>query len=402
MAVVSPGLLVTVPKRSKDAHRRFELGLGEWTESSEDEKENDPPAPRNKLKLTLEKPKERWHFLTEVAESDLQQKYVAKNTFKATKWAHGNFTQWKLSRNRQFACEPDKQVPEKLLECAYDPGVVSKWLVLYIAETQKENGDCYPPKTLYALLAGLLRYCQSKNPTCLNFLDTSDKRFQVLHNAMDNTFRQLRQKGVGSASKSAEAFSKEEENQLWESGVLGVHNPKVLLHTVFFLNGKTFCLRGGEEHRNLKLSQVKRHTDPDRYVYTENSSKNRAGGISQLRVTNKVVPVYAIPDMGVRCHVFVLDTYFSKLSQEAFKKDNFYLQALSPSNPEKPWFSCTPVGRNTLGKIVQTVCLEGNIPGRKTNHSVRATGASTMFESGVPEKIIQQRTGHRSLEGLRH
>ena len=93
MAVVSPGLLVTVPKRSKDAHHRFELGLGEWTESSEDEKENDPPAPRKKLKLTLEKkPKERWHFLTEVtvAESDLQQKYVAKNTFKATKWAHGN------------------------------------------------------------------------------------------------------------------------------------------------------------------------------------------------------------------------------------------------------------------------------------------------------------------------
>ena len=87
MSVVSPGLLVTVPKRSKDAHCRFKLGLGEWTESSEDEKENDPPAPRKKLKLTLEKPKERWHFLTEIAESDLQQKYVA------TKWAHGNFTQ---------------------------------------------------------------------------------------------------------------------------------------------------------------------------------------------------------------------------------------------------------------------------------------------------------------------
>ena len=89
-----------------------------------------------------------------------------QRTLKATKWAHGNFTQWKLSRNRRFACEPDKQVPEKLLECAYDPGVVSKWLALYIAETRKENGDCYPPKTLYALLAGLLRYCQSKNPTC--------------------------------------------------------------------------------------------------------------------------------------------------------------------------------------------------------------------------------------------
>ena len=38
---------------------------------------------------------------------------------------------------------------------------------------------------------------------------------------MDNTFQQLRQKGVDLASKSAETFSKEEENQLWECGVLG-------------------------------------------------------------------------------------------------------------------------------------------------------------------------------------
>ena len=115
-----------------------------------------------------------------------------------------------LSRNCIFACELDKQVPEKLFECAYDPGVVSRWLASYIAETRKENGDCYPPKTPYALLAGLLQYCQSKNPTCLNFFDTSDKQF--LHNAIDNTFWQLQQKGVGLVSKSAEAFSKEEEN----------------------------------------------------------------------------------------------------------------------------------------------------------------------------------------------
>ena len=97
--VASPGLSdIAHPKYTKDAHRRFKLSLGEWTESSEDEKENDPPAPLKKLKLSLKKPDKRWNFLTEVAESDLQQKYVAKNTFKATKWAHSNFTQWKISR----------------------------------------------------------------------------------------------------------------------------------------------------------------------------------------------------------------------------------------------------------------------------------------------------------------
>ena len=37
----------------------------------------------------------------------------------------------------------------------------------------------------------------------------------------------------------------------------------------------------------------------------------------------------------------------------------------------------------------------------KTNHSLRASGATEMFRAGVPEKIIQECTGHRSLKALR-
>jgi len=33
------------------------------------------------------------------------------------------------------------------------------------------------------------------------------------------------------------------------------------------------------------------------------------------------------------------------------------------------------------------------------NHSLRATGCSRLFEAGVPEKVIQQWTGHLSLQG---
>ena len=36
-----------------------------------------------------------------------------------------------------------------------------------------------------------------------------------------------------------------------------------------------------------------------------------------------------------------------------------------------------------------------------TNHSLRATGANALYTAGVPEKIIQERTGHRSIECLR-
>ncbi len=47
------------------------------------------------------------------------------------------------------------------------------------------------------------------------------------------------------------------------------------------------------------------------------------------------------------------------------------------------------------------MCSEAQIDGRKTNHSLRAIGASELFQAGVPEKIIKERTGHHSLEALR-
>ena len=45
--------------------------------------------------------------------------------------------------------------------------------------------------------------------------------------------------------------------------------------------------------------------------------------------------------------------------------------------------------------------VEAYSSSNKTNHSLRATSATQMYNSSVPEKIIQERTGHRSLEALR-
>ena len=128
------------------------------------------------------------------------------------------------------------------------------------------------------------------------------------------------------------------------------------------------------------------------YVYTDNSPKNRAGGLGQLCASNKVVPVFSMPDAGCRCHVHILDMYFSKLPPGAFDRDNIYLTPLpvAPKDPGKPWFFVSLVGRNTLSKIVKEICQEIKIPSNKTNHSLRATGASELFQAGVPEKVTAQ------------
>ena len=47
------------------------------------------------------------------------------------------------------------------------------------------------------------------------------------------------------------------------------------------------------------------------------------------------------------------------------------------------------------------MCEEAGVKGNKTNHSLRVAGTSAMFDAGVPERIIQGRTGHKSIEALR-
>lgn len=100
-----------------------------------------------------------------------------------------------------------------------------------------------------------------------------------MHAIIDTYFRSLKEDEVGAEVKHADIVSKEEENLLWEQSVLGVDFPLALLCAFFFYNGNNLCLRGGKEHRALKLSQLVRHQEPDRYVYTENGSKNRCGSL---------------------------------------------------------------------------------------------------------------------------
>ena len=101
--------------------------------------------------------------------------------------------------------------------------------------------------------------------------------------------------------------------------------------------------------------------------------------------------------------MYLLDRYLSKLPPAAFERDIFYLRPklILPLNRDDPWYDAIPVGKEKLRTMVRDMCVEAGIAEKKTNHSLRAAGASQMFAANVPERLIQSRTGHRSLEALR-
>ena len=68
--------------------------------------------------------------------------------------------------------------------------------------------------------------------------------------------KRLRSQGVGVKRKRAEPISIEEDEILWEKGLLGEDSPKVLLDVMIYLCGVHFTLRSGQEHRSLQRNHI--------------------------------------------------------------------------------------------------------------------------------------------------
>ena len=49
---------------------------------------------------------------------------------------------------------------------------------------------------------------------------------------------------------------------------------------------------------------------------------------------------------------------------------------------------------------MKKLCKKAGIPGYKTNHSLRATTATRAVDMGLPDKLVMERTGHRSVAAL--
>ena len=87
-----------------------------------------------------------------------------------------------------------------------------------------------------------------KDPYTPNFMDPMNPEFKGLHGATH--FQKLRTIGVGAEVKHAGTISIEEENLLWECGVLGTGTPLALICSIFYHQ------RVGHVMQNVNIGSV--------------------------------------------------------------------------------------------------------------------------------------------------
>lgn len=97
-----------------------------------------------------------------------------------------------------------------------------------------------------------------------------------------------------------------------------------------------------------------------------------------------------------------LKLYISKLPPFEGERPGFYFKPLANVTPGGPWYSIAPLGHNTLKSMLKNMFKSAGLDMKIiTNHNLRAMSITRMYEASIPEKMIMERSGHLSKEGLR-
>ena len=347
----------------------------------------------------------RFSFVSSDIVTTNQAKVVPQNTEKSTQWAVKVFKDWLVSRS-----EHGKEVPSRDVLLSDDKEAICNWLSTFFLEVRKGDGQPYCPRSLSSMLSGIHRYIQANSAHKVN-IQQQEGEFKRLHTLLDNLYSQLHKQGIGTTKVQASIISTSQEQHLWMSNTFNDETPLGIINAVFYYNGINFVLRGGVEHRKLTIEQFFFDCEENEgeileYVeYTEFGSKNRPGGTKQLNMDNKMVHHYAQPALKERCHVYLLKCYISLLPPDvtgANRGRAFYYKPLTNIVPGKPWFTSVPMGHNKLDQMLKSIFNQAGLDSHNvSNHSLRATSISRHYRASIPEKVIMERSGHLSTDGVR-
>ncbi len=331
---------------------------------------------------------------------NLAGKSFAKSTDRKISWAVNLFRMWRQNRIDEGTGEGeiswcDVNWPD------LDPEVLAHVLPTFINKIKRADGQDYPPNTVYSIIVMMQLFFEKKGQTW-KLLD--GKLFNSVRNTVDNIMKRRSMARIAQKVKCSEPISITDEEEMWDFGVLGEETPDTLRNTVMYLIGLTFALRGGKEHRALRnphfdpqiVIKISEKSGMKYLVYTEDVvSKTNQGGLSGRKMKPKVVKAFGNPNPQ-RDLVRLYQKYVSLCPEEP-KSDALYKYSLSEAKCRPcQWYCDKPVGINSIAKCVSNLMSQAGKTGNYTNHSLRVTTATRMFDNGIEEQLVKEKTRYKS------
>ena len=109
------------------------------------------------------------------------------------------------------------------------------------------------------MLSALDRFLRDQGKECRIL---KDEQFKNARKVLNGKAIELRKKGMGKKTNKADALSDEEEEKLWDTGILGGKNPKSFNYPVFYVLSQQYGTRGCQEYHQLQIEHLKHVRDP--------------------------------------------------------------------------------------------------------------------------------------------
>ena len=171
----------------------------------------------------------------------LSKPRIPPNTIRKTFWAVKLFNDW-VTHMLQNRDDPKivniLQNEKDLLNLSNSD--LNTTLSSFILSLKKRDGCEYTSGSLFSVITAIQKHLEINGKRVFFF---NDDQFGTLKTCLDNTMKSVTKQGVGLVKKQAQVISKEQENSLWEQGLLGTESPQILLQTVFWVIGVNFGLR---------------------------------------------------------------------------------------------------------------------------------------------------------------
>lgn len=306
-------------------------------------------------------------------------------------WVMNIFKSW--LEEKTISKEIDSQIQELQHFSNKD---INDYLSKFIFEVRKKNGEYFPRESLIAIAAGLQNVIRKKRPgvNLFNSVETA-----VFTKALDASMKISTASLPPRNSTNHKPISMFDEEEILSGNVLTADNPDGLTRALFYLNGINFALRGGEEQTKLSVKQFRVETRNGMkcLIYSPKTGKTCNGGLKDKRRSAQE-RVYFYDENEKLNHIELFEKFLTLRPPNA---DRFYLYSKKQWKTSLYWYVDKPIGKNVISKMTTQICAEAGILEKRTNHSLRATCATRMFEGKVDEQIIMERTGHTSVMGVR-
>ena len=199
----------------------------------------------------------------------------------------------------------------------------------FIFEVRKKQGKNFHQRACITLLVACIQRYTNGN--------TSVDILAKVRVCLDAEMKKLQSLGCGFKARKAEPLTEEEEEILWQKGLLGRSTPQALVDNTLVMNGQHFALRSGKEHRQLRADHYKitAHERPSMHPYlkyVEDISKNRSGGLKGRKIQPKIVQHHNNRSNPTRLFVELFKLYQSLCPLDR-PKGAFYLQPLDKPTP---------------------------------------------------------------------